>query len=64
MHIHPAKHVRVIVIPFLFLCGLALASLYTVAQYIVFSFIFMILAGIGGFLYYHFTVTYPLKRTV
>jgi len=43
--------------------GLVLASLYTVVQYIVLSFVFMALAGIGGFLYYHFTVTYPLAKT-
>ena len=41
--------------------GLVLASLYAVAQYIVLSFVFMALASLGGFLYYHFTVTYPLK---
>jgi hypothetical protein len=41
--------------------GLVLASVYAVCQYIVISVVFMVLAGLGGFLYYHFTVTYPLK---
>jgi hypothetical protein len=41
--------------------GLVLASAYAVCQYIVLSFVFMFLAGLGGFLYYHFTVTYPIK---
>jgi hypothetical protein len=42
--------------------GFLLASLYSVCQYIAFCFVFMALAGLGGFLYYHFTVTYPLKN--
>jgi hypothetical protein len=42
--------------------GLVLASLYAVIQYIVLSFVFMVLAGLGGFLYNHFTVTYPIKN--
>jgi hypothetical protein len=42
--------------------GLVLASVYAVVQYIALSFVFMVLAGLGGFLYYHFTVTYPLKN--
>ncbi len=41
--------------------GLVLASVYAVCQYIALSFVFMVLAGLGGFLYYHFTVTYPIK---
>jgi hypothetical protein len=44
------------------IAGLVLASLYAVVQYIVLSFVFMVLAGLGGFLYNHFTVTYPIKR--
>lgn len=43
--------------------GFLLASAYAVCQYVAFSIVFMILAGLGGFLYYHFTVTYPLKST-
>ena len=42
--------------------GLVLASVYAVIQYIVLSFVFMVLAGLGGFLYNHFTVTYPIKN--
>ncbi|HEY3274515.1 MAG TPA: hypothetical protein VGJ92_12160 [Methanocella sp.] len=42
--------------------GLVLASVYAVVQYIVLSIVFMILAGLGGFLYNHFTVTYPIKN--
>jgi hypothetical protein len=41
--------------------GFLLASGYVICQYIALSIVFMILAGPGGFLYYHFTVTYPLK---
>jgi hypothetical protein len=42
--------------------GLALASVYAVCQYVALSVVFMVLAGLGGFLYYHFTVTYPIKN--
>jgi hypothetical protein len=34
--------------------GLMLVSLYTICQFIVLSFVFMAIAGIGGFLYNHF----------
>jgi hypothetical protein len=44
------------------IAGLVLASLYAVIQYIALSFVFMVLAGLGGFLYYHFTITYPLRN--
>ncbi len=34
--------------------GFVLASIYTVLQYVVFCFVFMVLAALGGFLYNHF----------
>ena len=42
--------------------GLVLASVYAVRQYIALSFVFMVLAGLGGFLYYHFTVAKTNKK--
>ena len=46
------------------LCGFNFNRMTTVIQYIALSFVFMVLAGLGGFLYYHFSVTYPLKKVI
>jgi hypothetical protein len=43
--------------------GLVLASLYIICQYIVLSFVFMVIAGLGGFLYIHFTELNAVKNT-
>jgi hypothetical protein len=44
--------------------GLVLASLYIICQYIVLSFVFMVIAGLGGFLYIHFTELNAVKNTI